>query len=129
MLAADNLGISYGSRRLFTGLNFTVRAGERVSLAGPNGAGKSTLMKIIAGIEHADEGRINAAKSVVVGYLPQEGVEIKGRTLYAEAESAFQAAIAMQSELDEASEALEFEFRCERGQWFQCEFRNIGPES
>jgi ATP-binding cassette subfamily F protein 3 len=106
MLAADNLGISYGGRRLFTGLNFSVRAGERVSLAGPNGAGKSTLMKIIAGIEHADEGRINAAKSVVVGYLPQEGVEIKGRTLFAEAESAFQAAIALQSELDEASEAL-----------------------
>src|SRR5436190_828756 len=54
MLAAENLGISYGGRRLFGGLNFTLRAGERFSLAGPNGAGKSTLMKIVADLEHAD---------------------------------------------------------------------------
>jgi ATP-binding cassette, subfamily F, member 3 len=106
MLAADNLGISYGPRRLFGGLNFTVRAGERVSLAGPNGAGKSTLMKIIAGIERQDEGRIIKAKTVTVGYLPQEGVEIKGRTLMAEAESAFADAIDLQREFEEASEAL-----------------------
>ncbi len=106
MLAADNLGISYGPRRLFGGLNFTVRAGERISLAGPNGAGKSTLMKIIAGIERQDEGRIVKAKTVTVGYLPQEGVEIKGRTLMAEAESAFADALDIERQFDEASEAL-----------------------
>ncbi len=106
MLAAENLGISYSARRLFGGLNFTVRAGERVSLAGPNGAGKSTLMKIIAGIERQDEGRIIKAKTVTVGYLPQEGVEIKGRTLMAEAETAFDDAIDLQRQFEEASEAL-----------------------
>ena len=106
MLALDNLGISYGPRNLFSGLNFTVRAGERVSLAGPNGSGKSTLMKIIAGIEHQDEGRIVKAKTVQIGYLPQEGVEIKGRTLMAEAESAFEDTLELQRQLDEADEAL-----------------------
>ncbi len=106
MLALDNLGISYGPRNLFSGLNFTVRAGERVSLAGPNGSGKSTLMKIIAGIEHQDEGRIVKAKTVQIGYLPQEGVEIKGRTLMAEAESAFEDTVELQRQLDEADEAL-----------------------
>jgi ATP-binding cassette subfamily F protein 3 len=106
MLALDNLGISFGPRRLFSGLNFTVRAGERVSLAGPNGAGKSTLMKIIAGLEHQDEGRIIKAKSVEVGYLPQEGVEIKGRTLIAEAESAFEDVLDLQRQLEEANETL-----------------------
>ncbi len=106
MLALDNLGISFGPRRLFSGLNFTVRAGERVSLAGPNGAGKSTLMKIIAGLEHQDEGRIIKAKSVQVGYLPQEGVEIKGRTLIAETESTFEDVIDLQRELEEANETL-----------------------
>ncbi|MFZ4764990.1 MAG: ATP-binding cassette domain-containing protein [Roseimicrobium sp.] len=106
MLAADNLGISFGGRRLFGGLNFTLRAGERFSLAGPNGAGKSTVMKIIAGLEHPDEGRIAKAKTITVGYLPQEGVQIKGRTLMAEAETAFADALDLQREFDEVSERL-----------------------
>jgi ATP-binding cassette subfamily F protein 3 len=106
MLAAENLGISYGPRRLFGELNFTIRAGERFSLAGPNGAGKSTLMKIIAGIEQQDEGKIIKAKTVTVGYLPQEGVEVKGRTLMAEAETAFEDAMELQRQFEEASEGL-----------------------
>lgn len=106
MLAAENLGISFNGRRLFGELNFTLRAGERFSLAGPNGAGKSTLMKIIAGIEHQDEGRIAKGKSVTVGYLPQEGVHIKGRTLMAEAETAFADALELQREFDEVSDQL-----------------------
>jgi ATP-binding cassette, subfamily F, member 3 len=106
MLAAENLGISYGARRLFGELNFTIRAGERFSLAGPNGAGKSTLLKIIAGIEKQDEGRLVCAKTVEIGYLPQEGVEIKGRTLMAEAETAFADAMALQQQFDEACDAL-----------------------
>lgn len=106
MLAAENLGISYGPRRLFGGLNFTIRAGERFSLAGPNGAGKSTLLKIIAGIEQADEGKIVKAKTVEIGYLPQEGVEIKGKTLMAEAETAFSDVVALQAAMDEANENL-----------------------
>ena len=106
MLAAENLGISFNGRRLFGGLNFTLRAGERFSLAGPNGAGKSTLMKIIAGIEHQDEGHIAKAKTITVGYLPQEGVQIKGRTLMAEAETAFADALELQREFDEVNELL-----------------------
>ncbi len=106
MLAAENLGISYGARRLFGGLNFTLRAGERVALAGPNGAGKSTLLKLIAGTEHGDQGRIAKAKTVTVGYLPQEGVEIKGRTLMAEAETAFEDALDLERQFEEASEGL-----------------------
>lgn len=106
MLAAENLGISYGPRRLFGGLNFTLRAGERVALAGPNGAGKSTLLKIIAGLEQQDEGRLIKARAVEVGYLPQEGVEVRGRTLMAEAETAFEGALKLQRELDETSELL-----------------------
>ena len=106
MLTVENLGISYGPRKLFSGLGFNVRAGERIALAGPNGAGKSTVMKIIAGIERADEGTIGRAKTVKIGYLPQEGVEIKGRTLIAEAESAFEDSIDLQRQFDEANDAL-----------------------
>ena len=89
MLAVDKVSIEYGARALFKDLSFTIRATERWSLAGPNGAGKSTLMKIIAGIEEADTGRIIKAKQTTIGYLPQEGVKHKGSTVFGEAEKAF----------------------------------------
>lgn len=106
MLAVENLGISHGPRRLFGGLTFTLRAGQRIALAGPNGAGKSTLMKIISGQERLHEGRVLKAKTITVGYLPQEGVELKGRALMAEAESAFADALDLQGQLREANNAL-----------------------
>jgi len=89
MLAVDNLSIQYGARSLFSELSFTIRAKERWALAGPNGAGKSTLMKIIIGLEQPDSGRIVKAKQSTIGYLPQEGVEHKGNTLFEEASKAF----------------------------------------
>ena len=89
MLAVDNLSIQYGARSLFRDLSFTIRARERWALAGPNGAGKSTLMKIIAGIETPDSGRIIKAKQSTVGYLPQEGVEYRGASLFDETSKAF----------------------------------------
>ncbi|MDF1823233.1 MAG: ABC-F family ATP-binding cassette domain-containing protein [Verrucomicrobiales bacterium] len=107
MLAVDKVSIEYGARSLFKDLSFTVRAKERWSLAGPNGAGKSTLMKIIAGIEQADRGRITKAKQTTVGYLPQEGVHHKGTTVFEEVEKAFDDVKQLQDELAEVESQLE----------------------
>lgn len=107
MLAVDKVSIEYGARSLFKNLSFTVRAKERWSLAGPNGAGKSTLMKIIAGIEQADRGRIIKAKQTTVGYLPQEGVQHKGSTVFGEVEKAFDDVKQLQSQLAEVESQLE----------------------
>ena len=107
MLAVDKVSIQYGARSLFKDLSLTVRAKERWSLAGPNGAGKSTLMKIIAGIETADTGRIIKAKQTTVGYLPQEGVHHKGSTVFAEAEKAFDDVKQLQEQLAEVEAQLE----------------------
>ncbi len=107
MLAVDKVSIEYGARSLFKDLSFTVRAKERWSLAGPNGAGKSTLMKIIAGIETADRGRIIKAKQTTVGYLPQEGVQHKGSTVFAEVEKAFDDVRQLQEQLAEIESQLE----------------------
>ena len=101
MLAVDNLSIQYGARSLFKDLSFTIRAKERWAFAGPNGAGKSTLMKIIAGLETPDSGRLIKAKQSTVGYLPQEGVEHKGTTLYDEAAKAFDDVLRLQKHLAE----------------------------
>ncbi len=107
MLAVDKVSIEYGARSLFKDLAFTVRAKERWSLAGPNGAGKSTLMKIIAGIEQPDTGRIIKAKQTTVGYLPQEGVHHKGTSVFDEASTAFDDVKQLQDQLKEVEAEME----------------------
>jgi len=107
MLAVDKVSIEFGARSLFRDLSFTIRAKERWSLAGPNGAGKSTLMKIIAGLEQPDRGRIIKAKQTTVGYLPQEGVQHQGSTVFGEAEKAFDDVKILQAQLVEVEEEME----------------------
>ncbi|HRQ90551.1 MAG TPA: ABC-F family ATP-binding cassette domain-containing protein, partial [Bacteroidia bacterium] len=107
MLAVDRVTVQYGARSLFRDLSFTVRAKERWSLAGPNGAGKSTLMKIIAGIEQADTGGIIKARQTTVGYLPQEGVQHKGATVYDEVAKAFDDVLQLEAQLKEVEADLE----------------------
>lgn len=58
VLEAVNLGCVRGSRRLFTGLNFTVSPGELVEIRGPNGSGKSSLLRIVCGLATPAEGEL-----------------------------------------------------------------------
>lgn len=64
-------------------------------------------MKCIAGIIQASSGRINAPKGTRVGYLPQEGIHVKGITLWKETESAFSEAVAMKEKIERLSAELE----------------------
>ena len=106
MLAVDKVTIQFGARTLFRDLSFVVDNKDRISFAGPNGAGKSTLLKIIAGLNKPDSGSIKKARYNTVGYLPQEGVELKGRSLFKEAESAFENVVEIQKKLEVASDLL-----------------------
>ncbi len=107
VLSIQNLRVEFGARVLFTDLSFTVQPKERISFAGANGAGKSTLMKCIAGIIPANAGKIITPRDTAIGYLPQEGIHIKGITLWDETASAFQEALGMQEEIDRLSDSLE----------------------
>jgi heme exporter protein A len=70
-LIAENLGGERGGERLFSGLDFTVSAGEALLVTGPNGAGKSTLLRIIAGLLIQAEGmlRLEAAPVAFEGLV------------------------------------------------------------
>lgn len=71
ILSVDNMTKAYGERKLFDEASFFMQEGEKVGIIGINGTGKSTLLKIIAGVEDADEGTITLANHMVLSYLPQ----------------------------------------------------------
>jgi ATP-binding cassette subfamily F protein 3 len=72
MIELVDVSKSYGSRRLFAGVNLRVGDRERVGLVGPNGTGKTTLFRILTGEVSPDTGRIEAKKGIRIGYLSQE---------------------------------------------------------
>lgn len=71
-LQIEGLSKSFGDLELFSGISFTVEERKRIGLIARNGKGKSTLLKIVAGDEPADEGKITLRGGVRVGYLEQE---------------------------------------------------------
>ncbi len=74
ILTVENITKSYGERKLFDQAGFYLQEGEKAGIIGINGTGKSTLLRMIAGLEEPDEGRIIKANHAVIGYLPQNPV-------------------------------------------------------
>jgi ATP-binding cassette subfamily F protein 3 len=89
ILTADKLSKSFAAVEIFSDVSFQIAAREHVALVGVNGAGKSTILKIIAGVEHADEGTVTRASGLRVTYLPQEARFESGLDLREETRSAF----------------------------------------
>jgi len=106
MISVQSLRVEFGARVLFNDLAFSVQPRERIAFAGHNGAGKSTLMKCVAGIIRPTSGQISAPKGTRIGYLPQEGIHVKGRTLWQETESAFGETMALSEKIDRLSHEL-----------------------
>jgi ATP-binding cassette, subfamily F, member 3 len=106
MLSIEHITIQFGERTLFQDVTVTISPRDRIGLIGSNGSGKSTLLRTIAGTQQIDSGKINKAHYVTVGYLPQDGVSSSGRTLYKEAETAFENIIDLQQELEEVHQLL-----------------------
>lgn len=71
ILTVDNITKAYGERKLFANASFYLEDGEKVGIIGINGTGKSTLLKMIAGLEEPDEGRIIKANHCMVRFLSQ----------------------------------------------------------
>ena len=89
MLQLTGAGKRFGHKLLFDDLDWLVTPKERAGLVGGNGTGKSTLLKIMAGLESLDYGSMNAMKGIRVGYLPQDGLQVSGRAVFAECMSVF----------------------------------------
>ncbi len=99
MLSLQNAGKRFGPRVLFLEANWLVRDKEKTALVGANGAGKSTLMKVLAGLETLDYGAVQQTRGMSIGYLPQEGLRLAGRTVFEECLTVFDEIRAMEREV------------------------------
>ena len=89
MIQLTGAGKRFGSKTLFQDLDWMVTSGDRVGLVGANGTGKSTLLKILAGLDSVDSGSLTVMKGTTFGYLPQEGLTLSGRSVFAECMTVF----------------------------------------
>jgi ATP-binding cassette, subfamily F, member 3 len=104
MITLHDIRLQYGERVLFDDINVTIGARDRIALVGANGSGKSTLVKAMVGMEEIDSGQFEKHGFVTLGYLPQDGIETSGKTLYEEVETAFADVLELEKKIDEALE-------------------------
>src|ERR1700676_1230296 len=100
MIQLQGAGKRFGHKLLFENCDWLVTPKERTGLVGANGTGKSTLLKILWGMESLDYGAISSTKGITAGYLPQDGLSLCGRSVFAEC-------ISMYSDLREMEQELE----------------------
>ena len=100
MLSLQNAGKRFGPRILFTDANWLIRNNEKTALVGANGTGKSTLMKVLAGLEQLDYGTLQQTRGMSIGYLPQEGLRLTGRSIFDECLTVFDELRSMEGEIE-----------------------------
>ncbi|MGP2570860.1 ATP-binding cassette domain-containing protein [Ornithobacterium rhinotracheale] len=106
MLQAQNVGVHFAGNYLFDGVTFRINKGDRVGLAGKNGAGKSTLLKILSKKQNPTEGEVVYEGQISVGYLSQDIDFEEGRTVWEEAQQAFEQLNYLQQRMDEVNHQL-----------------------
>ena len=106
ILNVENLSHGFGDRAIFLDVSFRLLKGEHIGLIGANGEGKSTFMNIITGKLQPDEGKVEWAKNVRVGYLDQHTVLEKGTSIRETLASAFSFLFEMEAHMNEICEKM-----------------------
>jgi ATP-binding cassette subfamily F protein 3 len=106
MIQLSSAGKRFGPKLLFDNLDWLITSDARVGLVGANGTGKSTLLKVLCGIESLDYGSIVSAKNTTFGYLPQDGLQLSGRTVFDECMSVFSNLRALEQEMEDLTHKI-----------------------
>src|SRR5246500_1980865 len=106
MIQLSGAGKRFGHKLLFENADWLITPQDRIGLVGANGTGKSTLMKILAGLETLDYGSITIAKGTSAGYLPQDGLTLSGRSVFAECMSVFEELRQMEQEMEQLTRKM-----------------------
>ncbi|MFP6894074.1 MAG: ABC-F family ATP-binding cassette domain-containing protein [Opitutales bacterium] len=106
MIQIQEVSLAYGPQSLFEEISEVIGSLDRIALVGSNGSGKTTLLRMLMGQVEPDSGSIEKPDYTTIGYLPQDGISVKGSTLAEEAGKAFADALALRERLDEAEVRL-----------------------
>ena len=132
MIQLQGAGKRFGHKLLFENCDWLITPKERTGLVGANGTGKTTLLKILAGMESLDYGILSLQKGITQGYLPQDGLTLSGRSIFAECMSVFSDLRDMEQELEALHHSLgeldpasaEYSAAADRLHHIDTEFRN-----
>jgi len=106
MIQLSAAGKRFGHKLLFENVDWLITNHDHIGLVGGNGTGKSTLMKVLAGMDTFDYGSLTIARGTSAGYLPQDGLTLSGRTVFAECMSVFDDLRAMEQELESLTHSM-----------------------
>jgi ATP-binding cassette subfamily F protein 3 len=106
MIQLSGAGKRFGHKLLFENVDWLITSRDRIGLIGGNGTGKSTLMKVLGGMDTFDYGSLVIAKGTSAGYLPQDGLTLSGRSVFAECMSVFDDLKAMEIELESLTRSM-----------------------
>ncbi len=106
MLQLQDVTKTFGEKTLLENVTWQIGDRDRVGLCGPNGAGKTTLLKMLAGMDEPDSGLIQKPNALTLGYLPQDGLTHRGRTIVDEASLALKPLLDMKDEMHALEERL-----------------------
>jgi ATP-binding cassette subfamily F protein 3 len=106
MIQLSGAGKRYGPKILFENVDWLVTPRERAGIVGGNGTGKSSMLKVLAGIDGLDSGNVSTQKGVSIGYLPQEGLSLSGRSVMAECMTVFADVRALEEEQEKLAHRM-----------------------
>lgn len=106
MITINQVTHNFGKKLLYNKINGVIGARDRIALVGSNGSGKTTLLRMLMGELEPDQGTFEKPDYVSIGYLPQDGIHVSGKTLHAEAQSAFGNILELQKKIESADAAL-----------------------
>ena len=106
MITINQVTHNFGKKLLYNKINGVIGAHDRIALVGSNGSGKTTLLRMLMGEVEPDQGTFDKPDYVSIGYLPQDGIHVSGKTLLAEAQSAFGNILELQKKIESADAAL-----------------------
>jgi ATP-binding cassette subfamily F protein 3 len=107
MLSLEKVTVSFGTRRVLDGVDWSLGTGERVAVVGRNGAGKTTLFRVALGVQELDDGKVERAHHVRTALLPQEALPLQGETALDCAMGAFDAALDAAREQEELQREID----------------------
>ena len=109
ILSCSNISLSFGERKILTGVTLNIHDTDKIGIVGVNGAGKSTLLKVISGIIKPDSGEISSLNNLKFGYLAQDNSLNRSATIWDELVMGFSDITQMEKRINELHEKISIE--------------------